>query len=88
VTSSDIVFESDFNAEEVQQYLKGFLLANYKFKMTGIDLDTATVTEEEKKALFEPISKINIISKNNEISTQSNDFKFIERAAYYTLYAR
>ena len=56
--------------------------------MSGVDLDTATATEEEKKALFEPISKINIISQNNEIKTQSNDFKFIERAAYYTLYAR
>jgi len=65
VTTSDLIFEADFTAEEVQQYLKGFLLANYKFKMTGIDLDTATATEEEKKALFEPISKINIISKNN-----------------------
>lgn len=35
--------------------------------MTGVDLDTATATEEEKKALFQPISKINIISKNNAI---------------------
>jgi len=69
VTTSDLVFESDFNAEEIQQYLKGFLLANYKFKMSGVDLDTATATEEEKKALFEPISKINIISQNNEIKT-------------------
>jgi len=37
--------------------------------MSGVDLDTATATEEEKKALFEPISKINIISQNNEIKT-------------------
>ncbi|KAL4505457.1 hypothetical protein ABPG72_002519 [Tetrahymena utriculariae] len=86
ITESDIVFDADLTSEEIQHYLKGFLLANYKFKMSGIEEEK--LTEEEKKALFKPISKINVKTDNNQIKLTDEDFQFVQKAAYYTLYAR
>lgn len=37
--------------------------------MTEINLKTAS--EEEKKSLFQPITEINILSKNNEVKLSS-----------------
>lgn len=72
VSESDIVFDADITAEEIQYYLKGLLLANYKFKMNGVE--ESKLTEEEKKSLFTPISKINVSAGNKDIKLADADF--------------
>lgn len=68
INQSDIYFDKDISNEDIQHYLKGFLLANYKFKMIN---ETKVPSEEEKNSLFQPIEKINVHSENGELNMMS-----------------
>ncbi|EGR31353.1 hypothetical protein IMG5_111970 [Ichthyophthirius multifiliis] len=82
----DLLFDQDFSQEEIQHFLKGFLLANYKFKL--VQEEKALVNQESEKdqenndLKFQPVQDINIPNSSQE------EIDFAQKVAFYTLYAR